>query len=228
MRNRAGELLSQIARAWVGLVLGLLLGVLGLIQAVQGARTSAYFLVIAALASLILVLTYVAYRALGERDQVGSGEIQHHTHNYYNAPVTIQQSTAPSGASPRVPVGPERTGDLGKPESLPVIKLYDYVEFPDGRPLIRDRIFRNVLVKGPLIVALLDGLEMINIGIGAPMADLEAMLWPVAAGTLKGGLVGIENCRFENCLTENVAFAGIEEELDKIRGVGKVPPKKAS
>lgn len=156
-----------------------------------------------------------------DADEGGSqppGGVQH----IYNAPVTIQgDQVAINGAGPGTPPD-ESSLDMVGPETLgaarEVVNLADYIEYPESGPLaIRNQKFRNVLVKGPILLYPNGSLTMRRIKFGtAKAASLDSILWPMKHGETKIGLVAIEDVVFEDCEMQLVAFAGVPETLELI------------
>lgn len=110
-------------------------------------------------------------------------------------------------------VGPETLGD-----GREVVNLADYIEYPVAGPLaIRNQKFRNVLVKGPILLYPNGSLTMRHVRFGtAEAGSLDALLWPMKHGETKIGLVAIEDVVFEDCEMQLVAFAGVPETLEAI------------
>jgi hypothetical protein len=70
MQRRVAELLALIGKALLFLIVDLLLGVAGVIRAVEGSHTSAYVFGILTALLFATICLWVAYRALGERDAI--------------------------------------------------------------------------------------------------------------------------------------------------------------
>jgi hypothetical protein len=145
--------------------------------------------------------------------QQGAG-VQH----IYNAPVTINSSNADDPFGPPPTNAPARrdVGPAERLQALPEIRLADYVDYPDDGPaIIQNRTFRNALLRGPMILYLLQGITIKGSNMGVD--DLETILWPVEVGTSVVGPVVVKNVVIEDCELAYIGFAGPEDHLDLLR-----------
>lgn len=218
MGARLKELAGLVGQAVYGLVFTAILGIASAAEWARGSHVSALIIGAAAVLVLLAATGWVAYQALKQRDEALHAEEEAKgVHHHYNAPVTIvqgQQGSLPP--TPRETVGPHVA-----PTEKPIISLHEFVEFPnDGPPVIRNRTFRNSVLRGPIW---LHGIRssMTNTVLGVAEQDPWSILWPLEPGTLKIGIVVFENCVAENCVTEHVGLVGTREELEEIiRQVG--------
>lgn len=213
MHRRALELFALAGKGVFGLVAGVILGVVGIIQAVRGANESAYVLVLVALVALAVVLCWIAYQALCQRDEARSKEEgQSGVSNHYNGPVTIVQGqpfAEPEPSLQHKPVGPAWAARADRH----IVNLHDYVEFPkDGPPTIRDREFRNVILRGPIWLAP-DKTTITESTFAVGADEVWAMLWPLKAGTEKIGIVSFENCLIKQCTLQHIGWVGTQEDI---------------
>jgi len=78
-------------------------------------------------------------------------------------------------------------------------------------------------VRGPIVLGIVSA-EFRNVVFGITNNDLETILFQFPQRTLKLGIAAVENCVFEDCVTEHVAIAGTREDLDYVRReVGPAP-----
>lgn len=211
MGRRTFELLGLASKTWFGLVVGVAFGIVGLVQAIRGASGAAYLLAIFALVALAVVLFWVAYNALRERDAASQDRGPVHQ---YNAPVTINAGPTPDAFGPAAsrPSSPSNS-----PDTRPIIKLSDHVQFPPNEPpVIRNRTFQNAVLRGPLLAYCI-GCTFENVTFGVFGDDYESILWPVDPDKTKLGIVALEYCKFTDCATQQIAFVGTKEDLEPLK-----------
>jgi hypothetical protein len=134
--------------------------------------------------------------------------------NVYNAPVTQHifgagagDQSAQAAVVGEQPQAPSSTIGGPSPDEPKLVQLSDYIEFSEsGPPTIRHRHFKNVTIRGPLIIAL-DRVNFINGGFGHPGDDRESMWWEVFSGREYSGIALVQFCTFENFRSEAIGFA---------------------
>jgi len=213
MHRRALELFALAGKGVFALVAGVIFGVVGIVQAVRGANESASVIGLAALLALVVVLGWIAYQALRQRDDARSKEEGlPGVSNHYNGPVTIVQGQPFAQPEPPLqhkPVGPAWAAKADRP----IVDLHDYVEFPkDGPPTIRDREFRNVILRGPILLAP-DNATITESTFAVRADEAWVMLWPLEAGSEKVGAVSFENCLIKQCTLQHIGWVGTQENL---------------
>ena len=165
----------------------------------------------------LFVAKLLRKRESAEDSETATGQVHHH--HYYTAPVSWNVASGESalGVSPtapqREPVGPAEQVS-GERE---VVSLAEFVEFPpNAPPVIRNRVFRNALLRGPILLTLRNS-TFVNVGFGIIEGDPESMFWPVQPAEKKMAVAVLENCILQDCVTEQVGFVGTREQLDEIR-----------
>ncbi len=94
-----------------------------------------------------------------------------------------------------------------------IIKIADLAR---ESPIIAGRIFRNAVIQGPAVLAILEGNAFESCGFEIP-AGPDAMLWTPMNSNAAIGAIGLSRCRFENCTFRNIGLTGGPEVLATIR-----------
>ena len=74
--------------------------------------------------------------------------------------------------------------------------------------------FKDTILVGPAVVALLDNVHLERCRFDAP---IDVMLIEIEPNRMVTGIVGIQNCKFEDCVFQNIAIIGPPEVLRVIR-----------
>jgi hypothetical protein len=167
-------------------------------------------------AVLTLAILFVAALAWGAHRPRGSNAVQN-IHNY-GPGSTVNFGTSASA------IASDRGQPIGGPSAdrMELVSLYDYVEHPHhGPPVIRDRHFRYAILRGPIVIAIEgEAVAFRNTRFSFEGDDPWAMLFPIPLGW-RVGVVAMDNCVVENCVTENVGLAGDLDSLKEfVRQIG--------
>jgi hypothetical protein len=90
---------------------------------------------------------------------------------------------------------------------------------PGDRPIVRDRVFTDCVVKGPAIVTLMLDTEFTHTQLGS--LPVESLLYESIEGPHQG-LIALVNCRFVRGRLERIGYYGDRETLDKLRKVAVI------
>lgn len=163
-----------------------------------------------AVVTLAILLVAAILWGIQGRSAGAAGPAPHHT---YNAPVTqmffeggAPLSGAPPEASPASAVPGDRVVGGPSPDQPTLIRLADYVEWPNDEPTIQHRHFKNVTVRGPLVISPTH-VNFVNGGFRHPPDHREGMWWETVEGQAYVGIVRVQFCTFENFVFEGVALA---------------------
>jgi hypothetical protein len=74
--------------------------------------------------------------------------------------------------------------------------------------MISHRSFEDVEIRGPAVLALLNGVSMIECGFDG---SIDSLLIIVPDGSRKVGVIGLEQVSFHRCRFRNVALIGTED-----------------
>jgi len=110
--------------------------------------------------------------------------------------------------------------------------LWELFDLDAGQqPIIRGRTFTRCVLKGPAVILFQLGVGDMNFK-DTKLAelnnrDIETILFeipppPVARTIYKQGVIGIVNCRFDNCTFLGVAVTGQPEVLELIRKIPQI------
>jgi hypothetical protein len=166
---------------------------------------------------LVVTVALIAIGAIlwGVRQRARAGEPQQVHHHHYAPGTTVQFGQASDDAE-RTSVGPP----VASGDTREVVRLADHVEYGgpgSGPPVIRDREFRNVIVRGPLVVLPLTA-SFTRVEFLLPNADPNSIFFVTPDDErYKGGIAGLVNCVFENCQMDQIAFVGSAEARDHFR-----------
>ncbi len=85
--------------------------------------------------------------------------------------------------------------------------------------IIAGRVFEDVIIRGPVILLVLEGCSFIHCSFGKPPGEtMDSLIWK-PKGSVSVGAIGVSRVRFERCSFEGVGFAGPEELLAILRSV---------
>jgi hypothetical protein len=101
------------------------------------------------------------------------------------------------------------------PDSLVPVKLADYVEdfSKDVFPVIRQRHFRNAILKGPMVIRL-DHCRLVGVTFQHAVDDPETLWYEIIPKKWVYPIAVVEYCIFENCKTEYVGLAWTRNEWE--------------
>jgi hypothetical protein len=83
-------------------------------------------------------------------------------------------------------------------------------------PIIAGRVFRNAVIRGPAVLAILEGNRFSRCLFDNPLKP-EAMLWTPMNPDAAIGAIGLSRCQFESCDFVGIGFTGPPEVLEAIR-----------
>jgi hypothetical protein len=157
----------------------------------------------------VLLVSAVLWGYGRARDHDAASVVHHH---HYSAPATVMYGVQ-AGAPARESVGPP-TPPSGKKE---VVKLADYVEYPpNSPPVIRNRDFRNVILRGPILLGVRSA-QFVDVGFGIANNDPDTMFFVMGEDEVKIAVAAVDNCSFIACQTEQVALIGTREQINRFR-----------
>ena len=96
-------------------------------------------------------------------------------------------------------------------------------------PIIAGRFFRNAVIQGPAILAILEGNTLVSCNFENPI-NPDAMLWTPMNPDAVIGAIGLSRCHFENCEFRGIGLTGGPEVLAAVRNMSaqtqavKTPP----
>lgn len=82
-------------------------------------------------------------------------------------------------------------------------------------PIIAGKVFRNAVIQGPAVLAILEGTLFISCGFESPTIP-EAILWTPSNPGAVMGAIGLSRCRFENCEFLGIGLTGGPEVIAEI------------
>lgn len=82
--------------------------------------------------------------------------------------------------------------------------------------IIAGRIFRNTVIQGPAVLAILEGNEFVSCVFENPI-NAEAMLWTPMNPNAAIGAIGLSRCRFEDCEFRRIGLTGGPELLEELQ-----------
>jgi len=82
--------------------------------------------------------------------------------------------------------------------------------------IIAGKVFRNLIIRGPAVLAILEGNRFSRCLFDNP-AKPEAMLWTPMNPDASIGAIGLSRCQFESCDFIGIGFTGSPEVLEAIR-----------
>ena len=89
---------------------------------------------------------------------------------------------------------------------MEVVRIADLAD--DSTSIISHRRFADVEIRGPAVLALLNGVSLVGCGFGG---TFESILIIVPDGSTKVGVIGLEQVSFLRCRFRNVALIGTED-----------------
>jgi hypothetical protein len=82
--------------------------------------------------------------------------------------------------------------------------------------IISGKVFRNAVIQGPAILAILEGNTFVSCIFENPTTP-DAMLWNPLSPDTTIGAIGLSRCKFENCEFKGIGLTGGPEIIAKIR-----------
>lgn len=82
--------------------------------------------------------------------------------------------------------------------------------------IIAGKIFRNTVIQGPAVVAILEGNEFLSCAFENSI-NVEAMLWTPMNPSAAIGAIGLSRCRFEDCEFRRIGLTGAPEVLKQLQ-----------
>lgn len=98
-----------------------------------------------------------------------------------------------------------------------IVKISDLVS---GSYIITGQVFRNTVIQGPAVLAILEGNTFTSCAFENPV-NAEAMLWRPMNPTVSIGAIGLSRCHFQDCEFRGIGLTGSPETLEQIRGLYK-------
>jgi hypothetical protein len=204
------ELLRLVLARWQALVLGGLLGVIGLVQALRSGDWEVW--VILALGCLVAAVLFAAWRLLQERNAAREEN---------EAAVTFSGGThyhvssgggAHQGAVSDVSVPASRRVEINKLVS-------------EHTPTIKGQVFVDKDIVGPAVVVPLGTGTMQHCGFDG---DEVSVLWEIPKDRDRlSGAIALEDCTFLRCRFVNIGLVGPPEFMERIkREFGSGPPNR--
>lgn len=89
---------------------------------------------------------------------------------------------------------------------MEVVRIADLAD--DSTSLISHRQFVDAEIRGPAVLALLNGVSMVSCGFDG---SFDAIIIVVPDGSTKVGVIGLEQVSFLRCRFRNVALIGTED-----------------
>jgi len=89
---------------------------------------------------------------------------------------------------------------------MEVVRIADLAD--DSTSLISHRQFVDAEIRGPAVLALLNGVSMVNCGFDG---SFDSIIIVVPDGSTKVGIIGLEQVSFLRCRFRNVALIGTED-----------------
>jgi hypothetical protein len=90
---------------------------------------------------------------------------------------------------------------------------------PDDRPIVRDRIFTDCIVKGPAIVTLMLDTTFTHTQLGS--IPVESLLYEAVDGPHQG-LIALVNCQFIRGRLERIGYYANKETLETLRKIAVI------
>ncbi len=84
--------------------------------------------------------------------------------------------------------------------------------------IIAGKVFRNAVIQGPAILAILEGNTFISCSFESSTIP-DAILWTPLNPDLTIGAIGLSRCRFENCEFRGIGLTGGPEVIAEIRKI---------
>lgn len=97
-------------------------------------------------------------------------------------------------------------------------KVVSIADLARDSPIIAGKIFRNTVIQGPAVLAILEGNTFTSCDFEG-VVSLDSMLWTPQSPTVVIGAIGLSRCRFENCRFRGIGLTGGSEVLAAIRRV---------
>jgi hypothetical protein len=95
-------------------------------------------------------------------------------------------------------------------------KIIRITDLARGTPIIAGRVFRNAVIQGPAILAVLEGNTFFSCSFESPTIP-DVILWTPLNPELTIGAIGLSRCRFENCEFRGIGLSGGPEFIATIR-----------
>jgi hypothetical protein len=83
-------------------------------------------------------------------------------------------------------------------------------------PIIAGKVFRNAVIQGPAILAILEGNAFVSCEFKSPI-NPNAILWTPMNPDATIGAIGLSRCCFENCEFRGIGVTGGPEVLAAMR-----------
>lgn len=94
-------------------------------------------------------------------------------------------------------------------------------------PIIAGKVFRNAVIQGPAVLAILEGNAFTTCRFESPSIP-EAILWTPLNPDATIGAIGLSRCRFENCEFIGIGLTGGPEVIAQIRKVAAAQQQQSS
>ena len=214
------------ARWWWAVVAGGITAAAGVVAAAFGWFGALPWAFVAALLILVAVEIAIFHKVRVERDAAVAERNA--------ARLEVRGARDASGGGPTLNISGFHASNIGRdaihiasqgaprPSSAPgVVLLADYVTITDRGPAVEGQHFKGSVIRGPLVVVMVDRVGFAHCTFNVADNDPTTMLFPVPLGSKKVGVVGLIDTTFEHCVFEHVAFAGPANDLAQItQGAG--------
>lgn len=95
-------------------------------------------------------------------------------------------------------------------------KVVSIADLARDSPIIAGKIFRNAVIQGPAVLAILEGNTFASCYFEA-VPSPDSMLWVPQNPNAAIGAIGLSRCRFHNCRFRGIGLTGGPEVLAAIR-----------